>query len=211
MIGEATGIGVVLFDPQSGIGSKQTVQNKWGFMGGRGDNPCVIGTVLIGDMSIEGKPRCVSASSVDQIHSFADTCPCSLSHSAVSMSGCSPLAFAHFNGAGPSTSPATMESAGFLLESLLCRVRAAARTCGSNAESTRRNRPNRQSWITPRAARTGDVAHQPLETRRCSPQPAAAPADHQERPWPAKDACGRRGSSRGTKPKCAAGGLHSER
>ncbi len=38
-------------------------------------------------------------------------CPCSLSHPAGSMCGCSPLAFAHLNDAGPATSPATMEFA----------------------------------------------------------------------------------------------------
>ncbi len=43
--------------------------------------------------------------------SWERACPCSLSHPAESMSGCSPLAFAHLNDAGPATSPATTESA----------------------------------------------------------------------------------------------------
>ena len=42
---------------------------------------------------------------------ISDRCPSSLSHPAESMSGCSPLAFAHLNDAGPATSPATTESA----------------------------------------------------------------------------------------------------
>jgi len=53
VIGEASGVGVMLLDPQIGLMVEQAIENMCRITGIRGDDLGIEGRVLIGDVGVE--------------------------------------------------------------------------------------------------------------------------------------------------------------
>ena len=65
VIGEASGVGVVLLDPQIGLMVEQAIENMRGITGIRGDHLGIEGRVLVGDVGVEEHTRLIAVAEID--------------------------------------------------------------------------------------------------------------------------------------------------